>query len=325
MGGINCAPSTGRIGRYREFMDNLPDNRADIRDFLASRRAKIQPEQVGLPAGGRRRVPGLRREEVAVLAGVSPEWYTRLEKGNISGVSEDVLKAVGRALHLNDEERLYLSELARAAQPNQRSSSRRKEVEVARPMQWLLDSMSMSAAFIRNGRLDVMATNALARALHAPMFSSDTTLVHGRANFARFHFLDPAAREFFIDWDAGAAATAALLRVEAGREPNDRKLRELVGELSTLSQDFRTLWGSHDIRFRHEGTKRLRHPVIGDMELTYQSLSLPTLSTAVHELNAYTAEPGTPHEEHLKLLSSWAASTATEITTPGARTVQSAD
>lgn len=297
-------------------MDNQPDNRTDIRDFLASRRAKIRPEQVGLPAGSRRRVPGLRREEVAVLAGVSTEWYARLEKGNISGVSDDVLKAVAGALHLSDEECLYLFELARAARPMRRTHSRRKEVGLAVPVLWLLDSVTMSAAFVRNGRLDIMASNALGRALHAPMFASDTTAANGQANFARFHFLDPAAREFFVDWDAGAAATAALLRAEAGREPNDRSLRELVGELSTLSPEFRTLWASHDIRFRHEGTKRLRHPVVGELELTYQSLALTASPGVVYDVSFYTAEPGTTHEERIKLLASWAATAVSEAAKP---------
>ncbi|MGO4432051.1 helix-turn-helix transcriptional regulator [Paenarthrobacter sp. RAF9] len=292
-------------------MNNLPDNRADIKDFLATRRAKLLPEQVGLPSGSRRRVPGLRREEVAVLAGVSPEWYARLEKGNISGVSDDVLYAVARALQLSEEERTYLFELAKAARTTNRSAPRRKDSEVAAPVQWMVDSITLSAAFIRNGRLDIVASNALGRALHAQMFASETTTANGRPNFARFHFLDPASRDFYIDWEAGAAATAALLRAEAGREPHDRALRELVGELSTLSPEFRELWGSHDIRFRHEGMKRLQHPVVGYLELTYQSLALPTLPRAVNELSVYTAEPGTVHEEHIKLLSSWAATTAT--------------
>jgi transcriptional regulator with XRE-family HTH domain len=316
MGGQVLPPLSLMNRGYRGFMDNQPDNRADIRDFLASRRAKLLPEQVGLPPGSRRRVPGLRREEVAVLAGVSTEWYARLEKGNISGVSEDVLKAVARALHLNDEECLYLFELARAAKPRSRTHSRRKEVGLAVTVQWLLDSITMSAAFVRNGRFDIVASNALGRALHAPMFASDTTTAHGQANFARFHFLDPAAREFFVDWEAGAAATAALLRAEAGREPNDRSLRELVGELSTLSPEFRTLWASHDIRFRHEGTKRLRHPVVGDLELTYQSLALPTSPGVVRDVSFYTAEPGTTHEERIKLLTSWAATEASEASKP---------
>jgi transcriptional regulator with XRE-family HTH domain len=295
-----------------------PDSRADIRDFLASRRAKLTPEQVDLPAGSRRRVPGLRREEVAVLAGVSTEWYTRLEKGNISGVSEDVLAAVARALHLDDDERTYLFDLARAARPALRAPIRRKDVEVAAPVQWLLDSITMSAAFVLNGRLDVVATNPLARALHSPMFASETSTSNGgRANFARYHFLDPTSRDFFIDWADGAAATVAILRAEAGRDPHDRSLRELVGELSTLSPEFRTLWASHDIRIRHEGVKRLQHPVVGYLELTYQSLDLPALPRAIHDLNVYTAAPGTPNAERVQLLASWAVTpiSASEPTT----------
>ncbi len=294
-----------------ETMDPRPDERSDhrteIRDFLASRRAKISPEQAGLPTSGRRRVPGLRREEVAVLAGVSTEWYTRLEKGHISGVSEDVLAAVAQALQLDEDERTYLFDLARAARPARRTPSRRRDVEVPPRIQWLLDSVAMSAAFVRNGRLDVVATNPLARALHAPMFDSPTTDKRGRANFARYHFLDPGSQDFFVDWDSGAAATVALLRAEAGREPHDRALRELIGELSTVSPDFRTMWAAHDVRIRHEGVKRLQHPEVGLLELTYQSLGLPVSPRAVHDLSLYTAEPGSTSEERLKILASLAA------------------
>ncbi|MEU9157342.1 helix-turn-helix transcriptional regulator [Streptomyces sp. NPDC048417] len=297
-------------------MDQQPGDRADtrteIRDFLASRRAKITPEQVGLPTSGRRRVPGLRREEVAVLAGVSTEWYTRLEKGHISGVSEDVLSAVAQALQLDEAERTYLFDLARAARPARRTPSRRKDVKVPPPVQWLLDSVTMSAAFVRNGRMDVVATNPLARALHAPMFDSETVDKQGRANIARFHFLDPRAFDFFVDWDAAASATVALLRAEAGREPQDRALRELIGELSTLSPEFRTMWAAHDVRVRHDGVKRLEHPDVGRLELTYQSLDLPTPNRTVHDLTLYTAEPGTPSEERLKLLASLAATRSQE-------------
>ena len=293
-------------------MDTPPDTRADIRDFLATRRAKLTPEQVGLPAGSRRRVPGLRREEVAVLAGVSTEWYARLEKGHIGGVSQEVLDAVARALHLTEEERTYLFDLARAARPALRSQGRRKDATVEPSLQWMLDSMTLSAAFLRNGRLDVVASNPLARALHAPMFASDTTTEHGRPNFARYHFLDPGSRDFFVDWEAGASATVALLRAEAGREPNDRALRELVGELSTVSPEFRRLWASHDIRIQHEGIKRLQHPVVGALELTYRSLGLPALPRAAHELSVYTAEPGTTSDERVKLLTSWGATTLPE-------------
>ncbi|RSM91480.1 XRE family transcriptional regulator [Kibdelosporangium aridum] len=288
-------------------MDKLPDNRSDIRDFLATRRAKITPEQVGLPTTGRRRVPGLRREEVAVLAGVSTEWYTRLEKGHISGVSEDVLDAVAQALQLDEDERTYLFDLAKAARPDHRTPPRRKDAEVPPRVQWMLDSMTMSSAFVRNGRMDLVADNPLARALHAPMFRSETTSKHGRANIARYIFLDPSAQHFYVDWDAATVTTAALLRAEAGREPHDRALRELVGELSTLSSEFRTQWASHDVRIHHDGIKRLRHPEVGDLELTYQSLNLPLSNRAVHDLTIYTAEPGTASEDRLKVLASWTA------------------
>ncbi|MFI6785942.1 helix-turn-helix transcriptional regulator [Nonomuraea sp. NPDC050383] len=288
-------------------MDQRPDNRSEIRDFLASRRARITPEQVGLPTSGRRRVPGLRREEVAVLAGVSTEWYTRLEKGHISGVSEDVVDAVARALHLGEDERTYLFDLARSARPAHRTPSRRKDVEVAPRVQWLLDSMTMSSASVQNGRMDVVASNALAGALFAPVFASETIGRRGRANIARYIFLDPGAHHFFADWDAAAAATAALLRAEAGREPHDRALRELIGELSTLSPGFRAQWAAHDVRIRHDGVKRLRHPEVGHLELTYQSLDLPMSNRAVHDLTIYTAEPGTTSEDRLKLLASLAA------------------
>ncbi|MFC5824073.1 helix-turn-helix transcriptional regulator [Nonomuraea insulae] len=287
-------------------MEQRPDNRDQIRDFLATRCAKLTPEQVGLPTSGRRRVPGLRREEVAVLAGVSTEWYTRLEKGHISGVSEEVLDAVAQALQLDQDERTYLFDLARASRPVRRAPSRRKDVQVPPRVQWLLDSMTMSSAFVRNGRQDIVAGNPLARALHAPVFDSPTTAQHGRANIARYIFLDPSSRQFFVDWDA-AAATAALLRAEAGREPHDRALRELIGELSTLSTEFRSQWAAHDVRIRHDGTKRLWHPQVGDLELTYQSLDLPMSNRTVYDLTIYTAEPGTTSEDRLKLLASLAA------------------
>ncbi|MER6766918.1 MULTISPECIES: helix-turn-helix transcriptional regulator [Amycolatopsis] len=291
------------------------DNRADIRDFLASRRAKITPEQVGLPTSARRRVPGLRREEVAVLAGVSTEWYTRLEKGHIGGVSEEVLDAVAKALRLDDDERTYLFDLARAARPARRAPSRRKDVRVPDRIQWLLDSMTLSSAFVRNGRQDIVASNALARALHAPVYESPATAEHGRANIARYLFLGRESERFFPDWDAAASATVALLRAEAGREPHDRALRELVGELSTASPVFRDHWAAHDVRIRHEGVKRLQHPDVGLLELTYQSLELPLGQRAMHDLTTYTAEPGSTSEERLKVLASWKAAPA-EISHP---------
>lgn len=284
-------------------MDGV-NNRSDIRDFLATRRARLTPEQVGLPAGGRRRrVPGLRREEVAVLAGVSTDWYTRLEKGHISGVSEDVLDAVARALQLDEAERTYLFDLARAARPANRTPRRRKQAEVQPRVQWMLDSMTSSAAFVRNGRMDILAINALGRALYSPMLSDDRT----QANIARYQFLDPSAQDYFPDWDGAANVTVALLRAEAGRDPHNKELRELVGELSTLSDEFRARWAAHNVRIHHAGKKQFNHPEVGLLDLVYHSLDLAADDDWVLDLTIYTAEPGTTSEDQLRLLASWGA------------------
>ncbi|MBB3674801.1 helix-turn-helix transcriptional regulator [Modestobacter versicolor] len=297
------------------------DNRSDIRDFLTTRRARISPEQAGLlPGGGRRRVPGLRREEVAVLAGVSTDWYTRLEKGHITGVSEDVLEAVARALQLDEAERTYLFDLARAAArprgPQRRSSSGSAPIEPR--VQWMLDSMTGSAAFVADGRLDIVATNSLGWALHAPLFDNP----RGTANFARFQFLDPRARDFYPDWAGAASVTVALLRTEAGRRPHDAQLRELVGELSTVSEEFRVRWAAHDVRIHHNGAKQFQHPVVGSLDLTYRTLDLSGDDASVRRLTIYTAEPGSPSEDALKLLASWAATADVQAPrpAPGART-----
>jgi transcriptional regulator with XRE-family HTH domain len=292
------------------------DNRTEIRDFLATRRARITPEQAGLlPGGGRRRVPGLRREEVAVLAGVSTDWYTRLEKGHIAGVSEDVLEAVARALQLDEAERLHLFNLARAAKPH-RAPQRSRRARIQPRVQWMLDSMTGSAAFVANGRLDILATNTLGRALHSPLFDNPG----GSANFARFQFLDPRAQDFYPHWEGAANTTVALLRTEAGRNPDDKDLRELVGELSTVSEQFRTRWAAHDVRIHHAGAKQFRHPAVGDLELIYHTLDLPTPDGGKLALTIYTAEPGTASEDGLKLLSSWAATNAAAAAHPAPST-----
>jgi transcriptional regulator with XRE-family HTH domain len=283
------------------------DNRSDIRDFLAGRRARITPEQAGLlRGGGRRRVAGLRREEVAVLAGVSTDWYTRLEKGHIAGVSEDVLEAVARALQLDEAERTYLFDLARAAAKPNRTPQRRSKAPIQPRVQWMLDSMTGSAAFVANGRLDILATNTLGRALHSPMFDSPQR----PANFARFQFLDPRAHDYYQDWEGATTITVALLRAEAGRRPHDTQLRELVGELSTVSDEFRTRWAAHDVRIHHNGAKQFHHPVVGTLDLGYCTLDLPTQDPPDLRLTIYTAEPGSPSEDGLKVLASWAATTA---------------
>jgi transcriptional regulator with XRE-family HTH domain len=283
--------------------DNRPDNREDIREFLATRRARLTPAEAGLPTGSRRRVPGLRREEVAVLAGVSTEWYTRLEKGHIAGVSDEVLDAVAGALRLDEAEHAYLFDLARAARPPKRTARRRKPVEVPDRVRWMLDSMQGSAAIVVNGRLDVLATNELGRALLSPLYADD----RAPANFARYQFLDPTAREYYPDWEGAANVTVALLRTEAGRDPSDHELRELIGELSTVSEEFRTRWATHNVRLHHAGSKQFNHPDVGCMDLAYQTMDISEHRDRTLAMTVYTAEPGSPSEDRLKLLASWAA------------------
>lgn len=285
------------------------DNRSEIRDFLATRRAKLTPEQVGLPISGRRRVPGLRREEVAVLAGVSTDWYIRLEKGHISGVSDDVLDAVARALQLSDVERDHLFNLARAAKPTRTPRSRAK-TPIPPSLQRVLDSMTGAAAFVRNGRLDIVAANSLARALYAPVLNEPAH----RRNIARFDFLDPRAADYYPNYDGALSVAVALLRTEAGRAPHDKELTDLIGELATRSEAFRTRWGTHDVRAHRGGIKQFNHPVVGLMELAYDSMELVAVPGLV--LTAYTAEPGTASADALSLLASWAATESAVATVP---------
>ncbi|MDT4912644.1 MAG: hypothetical protein QOC66_1772 [Pseudonocardiales bacterium] len=288
-------------------MDGV-DNRAEIKEFLATRRAKITPEQVGLPAGGgTRRVPGLRREEVAVLAGVSTDWYIRLEKGNISGVSDDVLDAVARALHLDEAEREHLFNLARAAR-SARVPRRATKPQVRPSVQRILDSMAGTPAFVRNGRLDILAINDLGRALYSAVFDEPRR----PANIARFNFLDPRANDFYPDWDDAANTTVALLRTEAGRDPHNRELTDLIGELATRSGQFRTRWAAHNVRQHRSGLKHFHHPVVGTLDLAFDAMDLPGEPGLT--LTAYTAEPGTPSHDGLTLLASWVA-TAERATT----------
>jgi transcriptional regulator with XRE-family HTH domain len=279
------------------------DNRAEIREFLATRRAKVTPEQAGLQrGGGRRRVPGLRREEVAVLAGVSTEWYVRLEKGHVSGVSDEVLSAVARALQLDEAERLHLFDLARAARPSR--VARRRTPQTVRPsVLRILESMTGTPAFVRNGRLDVLSINPLGHALYSPVFEDPAR----PANLARFCFLDPAARDFYPDWDDVARATVALLRSQAGRDPYNRELTDMVGELATRSEQFRSWWAAHDVLLHQSGTKHFRHPVVGLLEVAFDSMPLPASQDQGLTMTCYTAEPGSPSEDALKLLASWAA------------------
>ena len=279
------------------------DNRADVREFLTSRRAKISPQELGLPAGTNRRVAGLRRSEVATLAGVSVEYYIRLERGAISGASPEILDAIARALRLDDAERAHLFDLAHAASPVARPPKRRssKSWTPHTSLQWALDAVTAGPAFVRSGRMDLLAVNALARAFYRDVYD----MPGQPPNLARFTFLDERGRDFHADWDTAADVVVSILRTEAGRDPHNKELHDLVGELSTRSQEFRRRWSSHNVRHHGAGFKTFRHPVVGEMTIAYEGLEMaaePGLT-----LTIYSAEPGSPSEEALRLLASWAA------------------
>lgn len=289
------------------------DNQAEVREFLMSRRAKVTPAMAGLPSGGQRRVAGLRRTEVAVLAGVSVEYYAKLERGAIAGASSSVLDAIARALQLDDTERSHLFDLARAADGapmSGRPRGRAVKIVANRPsLHWALGAITEGIAFVRDQRQDILATNALAAAFYSPVIGDGGRL----PNLARFQFLDPASHEFYPDWETFAQMCVAIMRAEAGRDPGDKGLQDLVGELSTRSEVFRTLWGAHDVRAHGAGTKRFVHPVVGELTLAYEELAITADPGAV--LMIYTAEPGSPSAERLRLLASWAA--AEEVASAG--------
>jgi transcriptional regulator with XRE-family HTH domain len=281
-------------------MASRDDVRAEIRQFLTTRRAKLTPAQAGLPSYGRnRRVSGLRREEVALLAGISIEYYTRLERGNARGASEEVLEALARALQLDEVERAHLIDLVRTANAG-RPARRRATPQRVRPsVQRLLDSMTGTAAFLRNGRLDILAANQLGYALYAPAFLDPVRPV----NLARFVFLDRRSSEFYGDWDGIAHAAVGSLRAEAGRDPYDRALTDLVGELSMRSQEFRVRWAAHDVDYYRSGVQPFHHPLVGDLTLNYDALELP--ADPGQTIVAYSAEAGSPARHALDLLASW--------------------
>jgi transcriptional regulator with XRE-family HTH domain len=281
------------------------DNRAEVREFLMSRRAKVTPADAGLAAGANRRVAGLRRTEVALLAGVSVEYYAKLERGAIAGASASVLDAIAEALQLDDTERAHLFDLARAADgipTSGRPRRRATRVSASRPSQtWALDAITDGVAFVRNQQQDLLASNALGRVFYRQLIGDG-----GRTpNLARFQFLDPASREFYPDWDLFAQMCVDVMRAEAGRDPHDRGLQDLVGELSTRSDTFRTLWGAHNVRTHGTGTKRFHHPDVGELVLAYEELAITAEPGLV--LLVYTAEPGSPSAERLRLLASLAA------------------
>ena len=280
------------------------DNRGEVREFLTTRREKISPDDVGLPTGLNRRVKGLRRSEVAALAGVSVEYYTKLERGAISGASPEILDALAKALRLDAAERAHLFDLAHAASPVARPPRKRnpRSWSPHSSLQWTLDAVTAGPAFVRNGRMDLLAANALGRAFYKDVYD----MPGQPPNIARFTFLDERAHNFYPDWDAFAEVTVSILRTEAGRDPHNKELHDLIGELSTRDDEFRRLWGAHNVRHHGTGFKTFHHSIVGEMTLAYEGMDLeaePGLT-----LTIYAAEPGSPSAERMQLLASWVAS-----------------
>lgn len=280
------------------------DHRAEVRDYLTSRRGRLTPAQAGIePSGGRRRVAGLRRDEVARLAGVSIDYYTRLERGNLSGVSDSVLDAIARALQLDRAEHDHLLDLARTAnEAGVRSRPRSLVVESVRPeVQYLLDAITGAPAFVTNTRMDMVAANTLGFALYSEMYRGAAR----PANHSRFIFLDSRAHAFYPDWERAANVNVEILRRDAGRNPHDTKLAALIGELSMRSDDFRTRWAAHNVRRHYTGLKQFQHPVVGLLELTFQVSELQ--DDPGHSMTVYPAVPGSASDEKIRMLATWAA------------------
>lgn len=233
-----------------------------------TRRARVRPEDVGLPTGPNRRVSGLRRSEVATLADVSVEYYTKLERGSISGASPEILDAIAKALRFDDAERAHLFDLAQAASPVGRPPKHRSpRAWMPHPgLQWVLDAVTGGPAFVRNGRMDILAANMLARAFYKDVFD----MPGSPPNIARFTFLDERAYDFYPDWRAFAEVTVAILRTEAGRDPHNKDLHDLIGELSTRSEQFRERWADHNVRHHGSGFKTFKHDVVGEITLAYE-------------------------------------------------------
>ena len=274
------------------------DTKSEVRDFITSRRAKITPAEVGLITYGARQVPGLRREEVATLAGISVDYYNRMERGNLAGVSEGVLEAVAGALRLDEAERAHLFDLARASRERTTGRRRGPAKRTVRPsIAWMIDAMTGAAAFVVNSRQDILAANHLGRALFAPAFES-----HKPANMARFTYLDPRARDFFADWNRTAQECVAALRAQVGHDPFDRDLSDLVGELSTQCKEFAAAWATHDVRLHRKAEKQFNHPLVGELTLRYDRLAV-TADPGL-EIIAYVAEPGSRSEEAFNFLAS---------------------
>jgi transcriptional regulator with XRE-family HTH domain len=276
------------------------DRREELTEFLMSRRARVQPEDLGLKVyGGRRRVPGLRREELAQAAGVSADYYVRLEQGRTDNVSQEILDAVADVLSLSQDERKHLALLAK---PARRRVKRRTTTQRIRPgLQALLDSMTDVPAFVLGRRMDVLGWNRLAAALIADF----NNLEPKDRNIPRLVFLDPATRDFYPDWAAVADETVGYLRMYAGRYPDDPELAELVGELSIHSPEFRQHWARHDVKDKTFGTKAQYHHLVGEITVQYETLQPPGEPDQL--MVTYTVEPGSTSEQNLRLLASWTA------------------
>ncbi|MEV7883122.1 helix-turn-helix domain-containing protein [Streptomyces sp. NPDC002817] len=274
------------------------DRRAELSEFLRTRRARLKPEDVGLPDFGRhRRVPGLRREELAQLAGVSVAYYTRLEQGNGRNVSAEVLDAISRALRLTDAEHAHLTHLAKPKQHKKKQTGRTQQVRGA--LLQLLDSIDGVPAYISGRRSDILAWNRMA----AAVFGDWSELPPQDRNWARMVFLRPEYRDLFVEWESKATDIVSYLRMDAGCHPDDPRLSALVGELSVKSEEFRRLWATHDVKEKGYGVKHFRHPLVGDLSLSFESFRLSDDSEQM--LITYHAEPGSPSAEGLRLLASW--------------------
>ncbi|WP_458245384.1 helix-turn-helix domain-containing protein [Streptomyces sp. MAI_2237] len=276
------------------------DRRAELSEFLRTRRARLKPEDVGLPDFGRhRRVPGLRREELAQLAGVSVAYYTRLEQGNGRNVSAEVLDAIARALRLSDAEHSHLTHLAKPKQHKKKPPARTQAVRGS--LRQLLDTLDGVPAYVSGRYSDILAWNRMAAAL----FGDWGELPVQERNWARLVFLNPAYRELFVEWEQKASDIVSFLRMEAGCFPDDPRLSALVGELSVKSEEFRRLWATHDVKEKGHGLKHLHHPLVGDLTLNFESFR--PADDDGQALITYHAEPGSPSAEALRLLASWGA------------------
>jgi transcriptional regulator with XRE-family HTH domain len=273
--------------------------KAELRDFLKSRRDRLRPEDVGLPSGGQRRVPGLRREELAMLAGVSVDYYVRLEQGRDLTPSESVLDALARALRLDDTERAHLVALARPPQIPFATRDAGATTDVRPSVRMLIDGLDQPA-FVMGRRMDILATNRMARAL---LTDFDARPARER-NHARWIFLDPATRDLYVDWPVIARDNVAILRHDMAQHPDDPQLRELIGELAMASPEFRTWWAEHDVTTRNSGVKRYRHPVVGEMTIHFEAMQLADEDQL---LFIYSVEPGTRSDDAMRLLATWAA------------------